>query len=189
MFDMDGVLADFVAGFTALAHDKFGYEQYGTIKQPRWDFDHMQERHVGEVWDEILNSYTFWSGLPSMMSGDDTLRLRDLCDRREVYFCTSRPGIRTREQTQCFLEQRGVENAAVIVLPTHATKGEMAHALSAEYSIEDKAGNAVCISYMSEATSYLIDRPYNQFNHEALGSKVRRVTTLEQYFDDIEEGK
>ena len=189
MFDMDGVLADFICGFTSLAHDLFGYNSYSTESQQKWDFDHMQERHVREVWDEIKASSTFWTDLPSLMSGNEQLRLEQLCARYDVYFCTSRPGIRTREQTQGFLEARGVYNPAVIVLPTLATKGEMAHALGAEYSIEDKAGNAVCIDYMSKAKSYLIDRPYNQFNHEALGSNVRRIITLEQYFDDIEEGK
>jgi len=189
MFDMDGVLADFVAGFTKVAHDKFGYVQYGTKDHRSWDFNHMEGKHVVEVWQHIHKSRTFWQDLPTMISMNETGQLVDLCARNEVYFCTSRPGVRTREQTMEWLMRAGIDNPAVIVLPTLATKGMIAKAIGAEYSIEDKAGNAVCISYMSDATSYLIDRPYNQFNHDALGSKVRRIFRVHEYLDAIEEGR
>ncbi len=189
MFDMDGVLADFMSGFTKIAHDMFGYAECRTENQVRWDFDHMKDTHVAAIWKEIKSSRTFWATLPSLISGNEHLRLADLCVERDVYFVTARPGLQARRQTSEWLNQYDIDDPAVIVLPTLATKGEMANALGASYSIEDKAGNAVCISYMSEAKSYLIDRPHNRFNPVALGSKVRRVTSVSQYLDDIEEGK
>ena len=189
MFDVDGVLADFVAGFTALAHKEFGYGMYGTTSQHTWDFGHMSPTHVAALWGLIDVHPTFWRDLPTLISMGETGRLVDLCASREVYFCTSRPGNRTREQTMEWLMRAGIDNPAVIVLPTLGTKGEIANAIGASYSIEDKAGNAVCIAYMSEAKSYIIDRPYNQFNHDALGSKVKRIFSVGEYLDDIGAGK
>ena len=55
--------------------------------------------------------------------------------------------------------------------------------------IDDKAGNAVYAEYHNkdrrDFNSYVLDRPYNQFDAEVIGSRVRRVSTVERYLSDI----
>jgi len=59
--------------------------------------------------------------------------------------------------------------------------------VGATHALDDKAGNALAIQYMAPGTkSYLLDAPYNQFDHEVVGSKVIRVKTVDTFLDDLE---
>ncbi len=174
MFDVDGVLADFHQGYDDLCRK---------LKKPvlgpdapwdtKWDTD---------VWREIKTSNVWWTELPSIPDSSAFFRIATL--NSEVYFVTARPGIDVKRQTERWLTWHGIENPTVIL---SSRKGEIAAALGANFSIEDKAGNAVYISYQSPATrSYLVDRPYNQFNPEMLGRKVVRIKEIEEFLTAIE---
>lgn len=197
MFDVDGVLADFLGGFSALAKTLdpnvplLTYEEAdpsrGVYQQERWDFDPKlyPPELVNQVWKLIKASDSaFWLTLEPLQHQDVYDWIADMVYERNVYFVTNRPGYLAKPHTEEWLRARGIYNPTVIV---SSLKGEVAKSLEADYSIEDKAGNAVMIKYWSPKThSYLLDWPYNRFNQDILGSKVRRVDGIGQFLDDVE---
>ncbi len=175
MFDVDGVLANFGKGYDALCR-KLNKQPPGPDApwDAKWDDD---------VWREIKTSHTWWTELPAIPDSNAFFRIAIL--KGEIYFVTARPGIDVKRQTERWLMCRGIENPTVIL---SGKKGEIAAALGVDFSIEDKAGNAVYISYQSPATmSYLVDRPYNQFNPDMLGRKVVRIKEVEEFLTAIEQ--
>lgn len=190
-FDIDGVLADFTRGFTLFARTVLG-EQYAVpdasdATQTRYGTSHLMGKFESScVWDAVMASPDFWSELPVAPGLWPGLwrAINGLQASRDVYFVTNRFGRRPRTQTVHWLERQGIVNPAVIVT---GRKGEFARSVGAGYSIEDKAGNAVFISYASPDTaSFLLDRPYNRFPEDVLGSKVRRVDAVQEFLDLIE---
>jgi len=187
VFDLDGVLADFVAGFRALAA--------GMGKDPAAvDVGHAPPKSDGtadfetgdaEVWQEILRSRTYWRDIPSLV---DRFVWRRICALEDsylarMYFVTNRVGTDVKRQTEEWLELHGVLRPTVIIA---RRKGEVCAALGADFHLDDKAGNAVYVSYQSPDTaSYLLDNARNQFNHDVIGSKVIRVKEVDVYLDAV----
>ncbi len=198
MFDVDGVLADFLGGFTKLAQSfdpsvpllTYGEADpaNGIYQNERWDFDPklFPPKLVDKVWQEIKkDSSRFWAELEPLagMGVFDWLAETNL----DVYFVTSRLGARAKPHTEYWLGRMGVFRPTVII---SSLKGECAKSLGASYSIEDKAGNAVMIKYWSPKThSYILDWPYNRWDQDILGQQVRRVASVEEFLADVEEGK
>ena len=188
MFDMDGCLADFICGFTTLAAAMFGCPITTTHEQPKWDgFPGMSALQVNLVWKRVRTMSDFWQRLGSLV-GDETFeRISQLQDEHRVHFVTSRQGVVTYEQTISWLEERGILSPEVLVVPTAASKGHAAAAIHAEWAIDDKAGNAVYVAYhVPGIKSYIVNRKYNQFDPEVIGSKVKRVGQVGDFLSDIE---
>lgn len=178
MFDLDGVLADFVGGYSRLYEGIHGHSP-GPFRQ--WN-DLLDT----EVWGCIEASTTFWQDL-NVLQGVRWPRVNEATKGCDVYFVTNRVGKDVKQQSEVWLSKYIVGCPTVIVT---AHKGEVALAIGANYSIDDKAGNAVYISYHSPGTnSYLLDNLYNQYPQQVLGSRVKRVTMLESFLRDAEEGK
>lgn len=187
LFDIDGVLADFVEGFTSYAQGLFPEVPVTqTANQPRWDgFPGMTHEQVESVWQEVELDRLFWYDLKPLASPDEFLALNQLTLAAQVYFTTARGGVDALHQTREWLYDQGVYKPSVILVKQ---KGEVARALGASYMIDDKAGNAVYAEYHNKGQafkSYLIDRPYNQFDAQVIGSKVKRVQTVGEYLNDI----
>ncbi len=178
-FDIDGVLADFSSGYDRVCRT-LGLPEPGPDApwDAKWD---------AKVWGFIRTSRDFWRELPELIDLRTLARIGDLRYRRDiaaVYFVTARPGTEVKRQTERWLENRAVFAPTVIV---SGRKAEFAQAVGVTHAIDDKAGNAVAIQYMAPKTaSYLIDRPYNRFDGAVLGSKVRRIATVEEFLDDAE---
>ncbi len=173
-FDVDGVLSDFSTGYDQLCN-RLGVPAPG--RNAPWDAKWNEL-----VWSEIRSSVDFWLELPSLVSDSVFARIQRIAE--PVYFVTARPGTRTKWQTEEWLKDRGVYEPTVVVT---GKKAEFAHAAGVTYAIDDKAGNAVAIQYMApEAKIYLLDAPYNRFDHGALGSKVVRVTSVETFLEAVE---
>lgn len=178
VFDLDGVLANFYAGYFELCQ-KLG------LREPRvgsWD-DFLDQR----VWNEIRTSPTFWYDLPARVSRTIFDRIQATTYERDVYFATSRVGIDAYRQSYDWLFDNGIEKPSVTIT---GKKGEFAKVVGAGHLIDDKAGNAVYTQYESPGTqAYLLDAPYNQFDQTALGSKVVRVVSVEDFLDRLENAK
>lgn len=188
MFDMDGVLCDFVAGFTVLGNAMFGTPITTTYNQPKWDgFPGMDKRQINAVWDKIGEMSNFWYTLGTMVGVKTLGRIDALQHRHHVYFVTSRStGVKVHAQTVNWLTARGIDRPEVLLVGS-GCKGNAAAAIDADYAIDDKAGNAVYVGYHAPGVkSYIVDRPYNQFDAEVIGSKVKRVTHTRWFLDDIE---
>jgi FMN phosphatase YigB (HAD superfamily) len=188
MFDVDGVLADFTLGFTTLAKEMFPesiMSPWSTLDQPQWEFSGRLVEYQDRVWNRIKQMDDFWSQLHPLASADELTRIANLVNKAEwpIYFVTARVGKTPQPQTEIWLARQGIEYSTVIV--SHL-KGEAAVVLGATHAIDDKAGNAISTSYMSDAESYIIDRPYNRFDHDVVGGSVRRVKTVGEFLDQVE---
>lgn len=189
-FDVDGVLADFFLGYTRQA-GRMGYyggEYLGDADNIRYGTKHFLEDPLGDdgVWNGIKQSPDFWLNLAAHVPPSTFLRINDLQRERVVYFCTHRMGLHPHWQTAEWLRRHGIENPTVVITDL---KGEFARAGRVQWSIEDKADNALCVAYASPTTtSVILDRPYNRFDPDVMGSTVVRVTTVDEFLNLITKG-
>lgn len=181
MFDVDGVLADFVWGFTHLMNQMgMPITPYNTFQQKSWDFQFPKEMST-PAWKAVADSEDFWESLPTLASADEMAAIAELNERENVYFVTSRAGKgSSKHQTESWLRARGILNPTVVITPH---KGWFAHAINAHYSIDDKAGNATFVAYHARelqrpTLSFLLNQQYNQWDQSVLGTKVVRVATV-----------
>lgn len=187
VFDCDGVLADFNTGFRRLAHDMFGTALEPDPNNFVWDNygGGIAPDQVDRAWNRIKQMDDFWFKLLPLFSDEEGRRVRDLTRDNDVYFVTSRVGKSPKQQTEWWLRcALGLQHPTVIV---SSRKGEICAGIGADYCIDDKAGNAVYVGYHSPRTkSCLLDAPYNRFDHDVLGSKVRRVKSVSEFLDAVE---
>lgn len=176
MFDIDGVLGSFVKPARALAEEM----------QASPDLGGSPEEMDQRLWQAAIQlSPTFWMDIPSLASGEEWERIARLARVHNVYFATNRYGYQAKRQTETWLNMHGVRFPTVLLTKF---KAETARVLGAEYSIDDKAGNAMAISWLSPTTrSYLLNTPRNQFDPKVAGSKVIRITTLGEFLDVVED--
>ena len=191
IFDVDGVLANFILGFTTLGNKEYNTPIVSTEQHEKWGaFPGLDPEKEAVLWEVVKKFETcFWANLLPLVSPSVMLRINDLiaCGE-EVYFVTSRPGEYAKQQTEQWLAQRGIRNPTVIV---SSKKGEAAAMLGADYCLDDKAENAWCVAWLSPKTkSFLLNRKYNQYDPDAFGSsKVRRVDTVEEFLDIVVKGE
>lgn len=191
MFDVDGVLADFVHGFTALAHELFGTKIITTPEQPSWNFRTwglMTREQENATWEALKKDPYWWARLLPLVKRETFERINRLRIAADVVFATSRvsdsapPGW----QTQRWLQDHGIYNPSVVVT---SKKGEMARAIQADFSIEDKLENAWCIHWISDkpqTKSYIINRLYNQLPEAPeIGKVLPRVDTVDEFLNLI----
>jgi hypothetical protein len=190
MFDIDGVLADFVLGFTSRAAEIFNVQPRTTTDVQSWHLEEVMTREqLNFVLKLIERSPSFWYDLPvaPQVSPEDFGRINILGIHHRVYFVTSRiESGNTIQQTRLWLSKCGIVYPNVVM---SKKKGEFARAVGADYSIEDKWDNAHCIHWFSDSPqikSYLIDRPYNHVSNIVGAQRVRRISTVKEYLDDIE---
>lgn len=185
--DVDGVLADFILGFTTLAAGAgFLDHPYGTSLHPTWEFDPdvLSKDQEHRLWGLIKSSPSFWRELPLLADPLEMMNLGNLAMGIPVYFVTARVGATAKWQTERWLHQHGIIHPTVII---SKNKGEMARAVNATHLIDDKAGNVIATTWISPDTkSYIIDRPYNQVDPAVVGGKVRRVRTVGEWIEEIQ---
>lgn len=173
MFDIDGCLASFGAGFRKVAESLGKDPKLGSLRIEDLD---------KECWEVVLRSETFWHELPQIVERETFNRIYMLTREHDLYFVTNRHGLRAQRQTERWLEDRGILSPTVIVTPH---KGEAAHVIGAHYSIEDNPDNALAIA-VAGAKSFLLDRP--KINHHvALPPQIKRVPTVDAFLDVIEQ--
>jgi hypothetical protein len=174
MFDVDGVLAFFIDGFIQLYEKTWSQAFPIPLNEVKWD-----DLDDAKTWAAIKRSPNFWRTLRPLASTVELNWISAFGHIADIYFVTNRPGVDTKAQTECWLEAQGIGRPTVIVT---GRKGEFAAAIAADFAIDDKAGNAVYTAYQSPGTrSYLVNRRYNQFPHDVLGSKVTRIENVYTY--------
>ncbi len=189
--DIDGVIADFVRGFTAKGREKFGQTipVVHTERHMSWDeFPGLGEHEQHMIWEHIRGSSNFWRFLSPCVPVYVFGSLSQISQEFPLYFITKRSlGVNVKQQTEGWLKDHGIANPTVLIT---GAKGEAAKALGLTHYIDDKAGNAVFTKYNSPETDvYLIDRKYNQFDASNVGTKVKRVQTVEQFLTEVLKGE
>lgn len=186
--DVDGVLADFRRGWATLAAEK--YNVILPLQESSWDQLYgppLEEGWSDQMWEHIRQSRTFWGSLWSLLSEYETLKLRQLMLDHTFYFVTSRVGKTAKQQTEVWLDHvLGLHYLPTVIISKR--KADAANALDADYVIDDKPGNVLATYYLSPPNRkiYIRDHPFNQFDHEVAGKRIRRVTSFASFLFDIE---
>lgn len=193
VFDVDGVLADFMMGFTQVAYHLFGAKQvepYSQVQATQWYWHpDYEESEITQALAFTQTSRDFWKNLDCLVGESDRGLFSVNEDQYNIYFATHRSAPNAKQQTETWLVRKfGMLKPTVVITKN---KGEFCKAVAADYAIDDKAENACCIAWLSPGTqSFILDRPYNQFDPDYFGSsKVRRVKTVGRFWEIIKEGK
>lgn len=181
VFDIDGVLADFVCGFIRLAEGILKHQVKQKTHDTCWNDFGLTDSEIDLVWVEVKKQERlFWRYLPALANTKDFAELRCLNDQREIYFVTNRVGEKAKLQTEQWLASYGIPKPTVIL---SNKKVDIANAVGASHIIEDKLEN-VLNGACYGIKCYLIDRPYNQTD-----LPIPRVKTLSQFFEAVREGR
>lgn len=163
--DIDGVLADFNAGFIQRCKEVTGEDKFPPNYIPHtWNYPQAlgySEAQVSAVWENIKRDPMFWAKLPAYAHTDDFLHA--LCDQtwneHDVYFVTSRLGLRSKLQTEDWLDAHFYPFATVLI---SSKKGASALALDLEIYIDDKTENCEDVKQFSNADVFMLARPWNE---------------------------
>lgn len=186
LFDVDGVLADFVTGFTTLANELYNVPISGMDNHKDFGFDYLNisREQIESLWDVVKNSFTFWLSLPHLLTPEEILGLRYFVYNHNVTFVTHRFSsvINPASQTAIWLKQQfDLKFPQVIATPS---KGLAAVVINADFAIEDKASNALDIAKNSIRTqSYLLHKPYNTNWHD--NTYIRHVNSVGEFFKEV----
>lgn len=191
-FDLDGVLVDFVLGFTTLANEMCGSPVYSTSQQTTWEkFEGLSDRQIDSVWNRIGESDSFWFDLKPLATQDERLSIGELQYRHDVYFVTSRrayPGV--KRQTEEWLKFYARWDWPTVVMTND--KAGFCNLVRADAIIEDRPKNALSVLYQCKRTKvFLMHQPYNLLTPEAWKNidekgQVRRVYSIGMFLDALE---
>lgn len=191
VFDIDGVLADFVAHFTKTAGRITAkpLPVTATHEHRLWDvFPGLAPEDVTKTWAYIANNPTFWTELPSLVSETDRGLLGYLAPHN-VYFATSRrtPGALSASKEWIYANL-GIVQPSVVV--THR-KGEFCKVVDANYFIDDKSENVDCAIWMTDGKtkSYVVSRLYNEDLFAPHSSKAHRVPSVREFIEEVLNGR
>jgi uncharacterized HAD superfamily protein len=174
--DIDGVLADFVTSYNALIRERTGIhippasDTYPDV----WEYDvaaGLTSEQLGMLWAEIRKGQ-FWATLHALPGAvEDLQRLWELRRDHDIYFITSRPGLKAKRLTEQWLSWHGYPDATVLITKGAKEKALVAAGLELDVFVEDNATNLATIMNMNpKLAPYLIDRPYNR------GEQQRHLT-------------
>lgn len=173
----DGVIANFTDSYAELLTKRTGivFPKNSSSWPKEWYWDRaagVQKDDEKFVWGQIMDS-NFWLDLSPLPGAEETLQ--QLSAKRfagdQIYFITTRPGLKAKLLTEYWLTNWGFPNATVIIAGSEKAKGQLASALKLDVFIDDKPEN--CEQVAREADSncriFLVDAPYNrQFDETCL---------------------
>ncbi len=175
-FDIDGVLANFVAAYQPLFVKTTGRNDFlinDITAPPCWDWPTLRgytEKETKAVWDIIKRDDTFWMNLPafedSVLSLKSVLKVLEL--QHEVYYLTDRAGIDVKRQTKFWLIDKlnyigRAHTEPTVLITATGEKGHVARALKLDAYIDDKPSNVEDVVRESPNTRmYYLNKRYNQ---------------------------
>lgn len=154
---------------------------------PTWNYPQhygYTEAQVSSVWAGIVEDPLFWQNLATY---PDTLASLQAIAKRshngdDIYFVTSRPGIRAKQQTEKWLRNMGLADRPTVLIS--GSKGLIAAGLKLDTYIDDRWENALDVAVTTRTRSYLLDRPWNTaFNAGEQG--IHRVASVAEFFEAI----
>ena len=170
--DIDGVIADFNKDFIEKSIEVTGRDLYPErpFEITTWNYPESygySNEEVHKIWKEIKTSHDF---------------LEELCYLdADFYFITARPGLRSKLQTEIWLELHGFPKPTVLI---SGDKDGLCKSLGVNFYIDDKVENCEHVEIYSPATMcYMLARPWNR---KVKG--VPRIDTLYEFLGEIRKG-
>lgn len=188
--DIDGVLSQFNESFIdrviqVTRENKFPSPPF-EIKE--WNYPEQYgytKEQTSAVWDDIVKDPHFWERL---LAYPDTIKflwdLEEFCIKYgacDVYFITSRPGLKAKHQTERWLRAHGWFRFDPTVLIS-SEKGLCARALKLDFYLDDRNEN--CDDVMNHypmTKGFMLARPWNR--------QIYGVPRLEKLNDFLKEVK
>ena len=186
--DIDGVLADFILEFTAVANQKFKTPVISQHSQEAWDLvGLLTPEQLAETWAEVERLPGFWYDMKPLATGIEFDLLHSLAhdENSQVLFLTARMiGPEIKRQTEAWLMDAGVCAPNVVVTEPHESKVREALRLGVNVLLDDHAPTCQYASERGVPHVYLLQRLYNrgyEFPPET-SAKVKRVGSLVEFF-------
>jgi len=184
-FDIDGVLANFIAAYQGVIIASTGLDRFGPtdiFDPPCWDWPQYRgytEAEIKSVWAIIKQSPDFWANLkpdPGMTQlSRRWAQIHAL--HHDVVFATDRPGLNPLIQTKYWLHKYGCTYANVTI---SNQKGQFCADSHVDCYIDDRWDNIVAVTRESPSTrAYLLNRSYNLAIDDA---SYTRVPSVEEFF-------
>ena len=162
--DIDGVLANFNQSYIELLTKQTGiiFPYLSDTYPDVWDYDKAAgctRQQLNTAW-RTIKSRTFWKDLEAYPGAVEFLAWLSSRQDDDVYFITSRPGDRAKEQTEKWLKRHGFFGSPTVLISSQ--KGAICSALNVNYYIDDKMENCIDVKAQSPATLlYIKACPYN----------------------------
>ncbi len=181
--DVDGVIADFNAGFMDLFEWLTKEDRFG---KPRpaintWNYSTDQFGYTKDqdraAWKAVMASGSFWRDLPPYKDTLEFLTTLRLMPVR-VTFITSRVGQDVLGQTQSWLDANGFPHAQVII---SSNKGDTCRRIGVTHYIDDKNEN--CLDVFNKNPGLRVVMYAQPWNQEQPG--IMRIDKLGTFLDLI----
>jgi len=175
--DIDGVIANFFAGYESLIISIAGKDLFGDNKYPNefpkvWNWPETfgyGPEVVSQAWAHIKGNPGFWATLGTLPDINTWLLwLKTAGSKHDIYFITDRPGAGAKYWTERWFNRYGYDNATILI--SRNGKGAIVAALDLELYIDDKVENILdvqtkapnCRAYL--APQYLYNTNHPDFN-------------------------
>lgn len=185
-FDVDGIFADFVAGFNNHLIETSGRNlvpaDFKDATEWNWSLGlGYTKEEVSTAWDAIKASNDFWVELPGFGDTFDVLkRIMEL--DHDVYFITHRMGQLPQLQTQVWLMGYGYEKPPSVLVSSH--KGLSVKALELDAYIDDKPLNCWDVRETYPACkTFVMNRSWNA--RAEFTSEYSRVDSVHEMLDQL----
>lgn len=185
VFDIDGVLADFMGGFHRLSEEINGVVVPGT--GTGWDnYGGLPAAYVQKTWQTIAKNPTFWLGLWPLFNTEEKQQIVDLVENHTVYFATARPTPHALKMSQQWLKSQLGLAVHISVVGTKR-KGEFCRTVNADFMLDDKSENVDCACWLTDGKTkaFVISRPHNLYPFAPHSSKAGRVETVGQFIAEV----
>lgn len=161
--DIDGVLADFYAAFSALLSAEFGVPVYTTQTAPSWDLGYTDDQ-IKRGFEIISKTPNFWLTVPPLATPHQLRRLADAHHEVPVIFVTARTASAGRSvyhQTVRWLEDCGIKEPLVVTVKRAQDKLPLLERFNPYILIEDSPMVALEAARLGTTTA-LMDWKYTE---------------------------
>jgi len=184
-FDIDGVLADFRAGFVEVA----GQVLSRLKSTPQKDLDAFSEAESRKVWRVITETPNWWLSLHPYEPHEIARLYRLTREHKwEVFFMTTRvptAGDSVQFQTQWWLEEQGFYLPSVVTVL--GSRGDLANSLRLDLLVDDQMLNCGDVVAASKCKALLMLRtPRSDQEEQAKRAGIGVVETLTEALEVLE---